>query len=310
MALNTNQLRALLAIARVGNLSRAAVELDMTQPALSRLVRQVETRLGAPLFYRNGRGMELTEAGRRFRTHAQGMIEHYEALGRELEEMRHELSGSVTIGMPPGVAQHLNIPAFKRFTALHPKIKVRITEDRSPVVRDRLTDGKLDAGLFYGPLHGQGELRPEILALEELYLIGPPEDPLLADGEAPLAALAELPMILPGLRIGYREIVEDALARAGLELKVHLEAETGDAQLALVAEGEGYTLLPYSFIAARPDLKDLSLAKVTGPSLRRPVLLAVTPARPATPLLRETARILREVFHDNLDRGRWIRPRR
>ena len=51
--------------------------------------------------------------------------------------MKHELSGAVTIGMPPGVAQHLNIPAFKRFTALHPKIKVRITEDRSPVVRDR-----------------------------------------------------------------------------------------------------------------------------------------------------------------------------
>ena len=224
--------------------------------------------------------------------------------------MKHELSGAVTIGMPPGVAQHLNIPAFKRFTALHPKIKVRITEDRSPVVRDRLADGKMEAGIFYGPLHGQGELHPEILALEELYLIGPPGDQLLAKGEAPLAALAELPMILPGLRIGYREIVEDALARAGLELKVHLEAETGDAQLALVAEGEGYTLLPFSFMAARPDLDHLSLAKITGPTLRRPVLLAVTPARPATALLRETARILREVFHDNLERGRWIRPRR
>ena len=70
MTLNTNQLVALLTIAEEGNLSRAAGQLSMTQPALSRLVRQVEAKLGAPLFYRNGRGMELTEAGRRFRTHA------------------------------------------------------------------------------------------------------------------------------------------------------------------------------------------------------------------------------------------------
>jgi LysR family nitrogen assimilation transcriptional regulator len=310
VALNLNQIRALLTVAEEGNLSRAAAALSMTQPALSRLVRQVEQRLGAPLFHRNGRGMELTEAGRRFRTHGQGMLEHHDALRREIDEMKHELSGAAAVGMPPGVAQHLNLPAYKRFTELHPKIKARITEDRSPVVRDRLIEGKLDAGIFYGPLHGQGELNAEILALEELYLIGPPGDPRLEGDEIALSALAELPLILPGLRTGFREIVEAALTRAGLEPRIHLEAETSDAQLALVREGEGYTVLPYSFIASETDSTAFSHAKIAGPALRRPVLLAVTPARPPSPLLRETARILREVFHDNLARGRWIKPKR
>ena len=162
------QLRSFAAVARAGNLSRAARELCASQPAVSAQIKALEEELGVPLFERTPRGMDLTSAGTSLLGKAGAVLDAALDLAAEARRLSGDPEGTLRIGA-------LSDPAILRLARIlsllqrrHPALAVELRHATSGVVREELLAGKLDAGLVLGPSEPElerRELRPMSLVV-------------------------------------------------------------------------------------------------------------------------------------------------
>ena len=113
--MNLKQLEYFVQVAELGSFSKAAGVLDIAQPALSRQVRSLETELSQQLFLRNGRGVALTDAGKRLFDHSVAVLQLVEHAREDLGASRDEPVGRVVIGLPPSIGRQLTLPLIDRF---------------------------------------------------------------------------------------------------------------------------------------------------------------------------------------------------
>jgi LysR family glycine cleavage system transcriptional activator len=139
-------LTGFVAIARAGNLSRAAQGLHLTVSALSHQVRGLEERLGQRLFVRNPRGVELTADGRQL---FERIAPHFDAIEQALRPFRARRDDVLTLTLMPSFASSWLLPRLPRFLAAHPQIEINLQSTVERVDFDQRTD--VDAGLRYGP---------------------------------------------------------------------------------------------------------------------------------------------------------------
>ncbi|VVD91904.1 HTH-type transcriptional regulator TsaR [Pandoraea capi] len=137
MSLNLQQLRAFTTIVATGSLGRAATELHLTQPALSRTIKRLETELGAPLFERHSKGMELTAFGHALLPHAMLLAREAEHAREEIDAMRGLAKGTIKVGAVGAIASHVLPLAVDRVLNRWPNLRVEIIEG----VWDRLAQG-------------------------------------------------------------------------------------------------------------------------------------------------------------------------
>src|SRR3954447_25830945 len=169
------QLAYFLAAAEHGSFSAAANVLLMAQPSLSEQIRRLEAELGVPLFVRARRGLQLTEAGRLLRPHAQRTLAEAQAAAESVREVRDLTGGTVAFGTFGSAHHYLTGGLVQDFRGRHPDVRVRVIGQNSAEVADAVRDGQLEAGLVVLPVDDRGlEVRP---ALEEelLYLSAEPE---------------------------------------------------------------------------------------------------------------------------------------
>src|SRR4249920_478894 len=122
------QIATFVQVAELGSFTRAATVLRVAQPALSRQVRSLEVELRQLLFDRNGRGVTLTEAGKRLLAHGRGILQQVERARQDLEDQRGAASGRLAIGLPPSVSRTLTGPLVESFRARLPKATLTIVE--------------------------------------------------------------------------------------------------------------------------------------------------------------------------------------
>src|SRR5436190_1299188 len=108
--MNLKQLEYFVQVAELGSFSKAALALDIAQPALSRQVRALETELHQQLFLRNGRGVALTDAGKRLFDHSVAVLQLVSHAREDLGASRDEPVGRVTIGLPPSIGRQFTLP--------------------------------------------------------------------------------------------------------------------------------------------------------------------------------------------------------
>lgn len=137
MSLNLQQLRAFTTIVATGSLGRAATELHLTQPALSRTIKRLETDLGAPLFERHSKGMELTAVGHALLPHAMLLAREAELAREEIDALRGLSKGTIKVGAVGAIASHVLPLAIDRVLTRWPNLRVEIIEG----VWDRLAQG-------------------------------------------------------------------------------------------------------------------------------------------------------------------------
>lgn len=210
--------RCFAEVARLGSLNRAAASLAITQPAVSKTLRELEEILEVPLFERTRRGVHLTEQGAVFRRHAEAVLN---ALRRGLESVdaiRAAGGGFVTVGVLPTVAARLMPETVRRFIDVQPAQTVRVISGTNPVLIDRLRQGELDmvVGRLSNPELMAG-LNFEYLYSERLSFVVRPGHPLLAVPDFDLARLRDHVVILPTPEMIIRPSVERLLAQHGLE---------------------------------------------------------------------------------------------
>ena len=132
-------LQKFLAVSFAGSFTKAAATLSMAQPILSRQIRALETEIGADLFYRNGRGIVLTEAGHLFQVRARHVVGQMSDALNEIKSLQATPSGELTVGLPPTVGNILTARLVQAFRKKYPQITLAVLEgfsglDRKSVV--------------------------------------------------------------------------------------------------------------------------------------------------------------------------------
>lgn len=145
-------LKYFLAVARAGNLTRAAETLHLSQPALSMRLAELERELGHPLFVRGARGMTLTEKGALLMRRAEDLVELAERIESEIRaDDVKGLSGTIAIGAGETVAFTPVANAIKSLCAENPNLHIDITSGNGEDIQARIQSGTIDLGLFVGP---------------------------------------------------------------------------------------------------------------------------------------------------------------
>ncbi|MBN8557847.1 MAG: LysR family transcriptional regulator, partial [Burkholderiales bacterium] len=147
--MDLRQLEYFVRVAELGSFTRAALALDVAQPALSRQVRLLELELRQSLLTRHGRGAAPTEAGQVLLEHARGILHQVEHARDELARLRGALAGRVTLGLPPSVARALAVPLVQAFGQQLPEARLSITEALSASMQEQLASGRLDIAVLY-----------------------------------------------------------------------------------------------------------------------------------------------------------------
>lgn len=226
--MDLRQLRYFVAIVQCGSISRASLQLNIAQPALSLHVRNMEADLGLPLLFRTPQGVQPTEAGLILLRNARLIIEQFEVAQREIRGSVAEPSGEVRLGLPSSISPLLGVPLVLAARKTFPKVTLRIAEAMSGYVLDWLRQGRVDLGLLYG-LPDDKDLRATGLLVETLVVFGAPEPP---DGRhhppgdvLPFADLAPLPLILPSPGHGLRDLLDAAAAARGVRLTTEIDID-------------------------------------------------------------------------------------
>ncbi len=283
------QLEHFIAVADEQHFTRAAELLHISQSGLSASVRALETELGADLFVRSTRRVELTQVGQAFLAEAMRTVASAAAAKNAVAAIRGVLSGTLSVGTEQCLGV-LNLPEeLGRFRTLHPGVEVRLTFDGSTNLMDRLVSGQLDLALVAvcdATTRGV-DLVP--LWSESFVLLCHPSHRLADRSSVELDELMGESLVgfLP--EWGARVLTTDAFAALGLKHRVSMEVNDVHTLLDLVGHQLGVAIVPEHFARKRPAT--LRAVPVHHPRLEWRVAAAVPPkpSAAATALLKQFA---------------------
>lgn len=302
--MNLRLIEHFVTVAELGSLSKAGARLGIAQPSLSRSLRQLESELQASLFYRHGRGLALTDAGRVFLRRSKAAL-HELALGRaEVSHLVAAPSGVVTIALPPSIAKATVVDLARRFAERMKGASLRVIEMFTGDVSEALAIGRIDIGVYYRSSIGSGA-SAETVAFEDLHLVGHPGALATRSPTIPFTELSQLPLILPARPQGVRGLIDMEAARRGMTLTVSVELDSMAPLLELMQNGIGYGVLPFSSVFDLVARGDLCASRIVSPRLTRAIVLSTSTHRPLTATARATAPILKEVLRDAAAKAHW-----
>ena len=293
--MDLKQLEYFVRVAELGSFTRAAIELDVAQPALSRQVRLLEVELRQALLVRNGRGAVPTEAGKLLLDHGRGILHQVERAREDLGRLRGGLAGRVAVGLPTSVARVLTVPLTRAFREALPEARLSISEGLSSGLQEGLASGRLDIVVLYNAQPSR-ELDLAPLLEEDLLLVrarprGLHEDP--PPGPVSLEAVAALPLVIPTRPNAIRMHVEAEMADIGWRPNVVLEIDGVSAILDLVLDGAGCAILSRNALLNTPRPSAYTAQQIGSPPLRIRLSLATSRQRPATPVQKATYDLIR-----------------
>ena len=232
--MDIRQLRTFVHIAELGTFSKASERLRIAQPALSRQIRLLEAELKAKLFVRHGRGVSLTSAGELLLDRAASIIRQIEQTRADVAAEAGEISGHVSLGLPPSVGFLLTGPLVEDMRTAFPKVTLKVVEGIGGFVHEWMVGGRLDIGVLFDPKSSRHlEISP--LWSEDLHLVGPGSAGLSLTEPVHLAELSKYSLILPSAGHGLRGLLERYTTRHEVELSVEVEADAMRIQKDLVS---------------------------------------------------------------------------
>jgi LysR family transcriptional regulator, nitrogen assimilation regulatory protein len=299
--MDLKQIEYFVRVAELGSFTRASIELNVAQPALSRQVRLLEVELRQNLLTRNGRGATPTEAGKLLLEHARGIL-HQVALAREeLGSVRGGLGGRVSIGLPPSLSRLITVPLTRAFRRELPQAQLTLTEGFSLMMYEGLRVGHLDVAVLYNPV-STPEMETATLHDEQLVLISQQS---AAGGRRKasiaLKDIAALPLIVPSRPNAFRILIESEMMKLGVKPHVVLEVDGLNAILNLVKEGLGHAVLPRYTLSNFDSPEAFAVRRIHSPPIMSQLALAWSSRRPATATHKKTLEVIRDVVRQAIE---------
>jgi DNA-binding transcriptional LysR family regulator len=268
------------AVARHQHVSRAAEELSIAQPAITKQIHDLERELGAgPLFARVGRHLRLTGPGQAFLVHVRGILAQVDAARAEMRERGELRQGQVTIGTPPTVGLRLLPEALAVFHQRYPALELRIREGSTQALLTLIEAGEVDLAVVTLPVTRRG-LWATRLFDEELVVVASLDHPLADRKAIDFGELADEPFLFYPVGYEMREVTLAACKQAGFTPRVVLDGGDMDMLLRLAEVGLGIALMPPLALSGG---ERLAILRVRDQTLRRTMGFVSHDERTLTP---------------------------
>jgi LysR family transcriptional regulator, nitrogen assimilation regulatory protein len=253
--MNLTQLRYFVAIARNNSLSRAATDLHISQPALTRQIKLLEDEFGSGLLQRHARGVSLTDLGQILLERAERQLRDFEQLRSDVADASIAPTGRLRIGCPPSLSTFLLVRPLKMFRQTYPKVVVEVRESVSDDLSKAVLHDRLDIAIVSATgLETSSHFLTEALFSEPVWLFGPRRT------QARLAnrSLDGMPLILTHSNNAARDALEREMRRSGHQLNVVAETDSPRLMVEMIKAGAGYTIAPYLTFIQQLRTRELS----------------------------------------------------
>jgi DNA-binding transcriptional LysR family regulator len=268
MALNLHHLRIFARVAELGGFSRAAAALRLSQPAVSKSVRELERQLQTTLFNRSAGVHRLTDAGAALLARARELFAVERTAEEELRRFRGLEDGVLRIGASTTIATYLLPTYLARFQEEHPGVALRITTANTRDVARALVERRVEVALVEGPVDDP-RLSVRAWRNDELVLIAPPSHALARKRHVARADLATAPFIGRERGSGTRRVAEAALASQGISPRIALRLSSTEAIMRAVAAGLGVAIVSRAAIEDQIALGRIVTVRLRGLSFPR-----------------------------------------
>lgn len=259
--MDTQLLHAFAAVAEGGSFSMAAEQLNLTQPAVSKRIAQLEAQLDSRLFDRFGRQVTLTEAGRALLPHAQTILQEIRSARRHIQDLRGGVTGVLTMGISHHLGLHRLPPLLRQFTHAYPEVRLDIDFLDSEEAHERVLLGEVEMGVITLAPEAKPSLEHIPLWRDELVATAAPDHPLAAVGRLSLRDLSEHRAILPGLNTYTGRIIKGLFETRRLPLDIAMSTNYLETLKMMVSIGLGWSVLPRTLVD--DSLRILSLPELS-----------------------------------------------
>jgi len=302
--LKVQHFRAVDAIAAHGSLLKAASALSLTQPALSKSVRDVEDILAVKLFERNPRGVTPTAAGVAFVESARRLLSELRRLDETLDVFADGSRGGIALGVLPVAASGVLPGALARLNAVEPDIRVRIEEGRTEDLLPLLAAGEIDliVGRLYEPALPDAFER-EALWTEPMSILARAEHPIFGKATVTVDDLRRYDLVLPTVTQRMGQEIEQLLRRLGLAPRTSYRSSSAGFIREMLYGGDFLSIMPRLMMVGDVLRGSLRLAPLPIASPERPAGLIRRGDVPLPPAGRIFVDILRAYVEDIARRG-------
>jgi LysR family tcuABC transcriptional regulator len=247
------QLRYFVRVLELGSISRASLDLELVQSALSQQISRLESELSTRLLQRTSKGVVATEAGMAFFREAQLTLRHADQAVRAAQLSR--LTGAVSVGLAPTTAAVLGLPLMRAMRERYPDVRLHMVEGMSGHLTSMLNSRQLDLTILFDT---QAARRWSVLPLveEKLFLIQAKSDGTTVTNRTRMVDLKDIPLILPTGTHGLRSALDAAFVRAKFKPQLAAEIDSLAMTMAAVEAGLGSTVQPWAALATFTGLSD------------------------------------------------------
>ena len=282
--LNFHQLYIFFAVASHRSFSRAAESLNITPPAVSIQVQELEKFLGAALFHRRTRGLRITEVGETVFAYAQQIFSLSGKLLESLEEIHNLQTGRLALGASTTPGEYLLPLAVGRFRQLYPGISVELSIANTRTITQRILNQELDLGMVgRHPTAGLDELGIIDYMEDEIVLVAAPTHPLAQQDRVTAAQVAETGLILREPGSATRNTAEEAFNALGLAPEAALSLGSNEALKQAAMAGGGVAVISRMGVTAEIRAEMLVILPVVDWDCRRPLTLIYPRERQLSP---------------------------
>lgn len=267
--MDTQSLQAFLAVADTQSFSRAAEQLYLTQPAVSKRIATLESQVGTRLFDRIGRRIALTEAGSVLLPQARRILFSVEDSRRALANLSGQVGGKLTLATSHHIGLHRLPPLLKQYTQRHPEVELDLHFLDSEQAYQGVLDGTLEMAVVTLAPHPHEQLQVVELWRDRLCFACAIDHPLNQQppqSELSLTDLCEYNCVMPGAKTFTGSLIAQRFSQAGLQLPVSMATNYLETLKMMCSVGLGWSLLPEKMIDS--ELVEL---KVDTPPIYRPL---------------------------------------
>jgi LysR family nitrogen assimilation transcriptional regulator len=299
--MHAKQLLQFSTIADAGSISEAANRLNLAQPALSLAISNLEEELGAKLFIRHRRGVQLTQAGEVLLGHARTILSQMESARNSVRETEANPAGEVSVSMSASAANVLTLPVCKAVLERYPKINLNLEEGLTGNLIQWLRSGRIDLMIDFN-IHDTGEFSHAPLLREDLFLFGhnlPDQETISFD------RLPDYQLVLPTREHAMSKVLGAYEQTLGVTLSRFPAALGVYPMLSMVTSGIGNSVLPWSMIYNRIGLDGLRAVRVVDPEITRTSYLMSSRTHPLSSAAEAVKAIIISSVRKAWELGYW-----
>ena len=270
--LNFHQLRVFYTVARCGSFSRAAVALDISQPAVSIQVQELERTMGVTLIHRRPKGLQLTEVGGTVYDYAHRIFSLSTEMQETLLDIQGLQTGHLTLGASTTPGEYILPVAIGRFRQKYPGIRVELRISNTRAIVNQILQRELDLGMIGADVGGENrELNVSTYTRDEIVLVIGRTQPIGKGSRVTLEDVLELGLVVREEGSATRKTAEEEFVRLGMSPRVVLELGSNQAVKLAAESGAGVGVVSRYGVGAEVKAGLLRVLDVDGWECIRPL---------------------------------------